>query len=92
VCRVLVCRVPEDATAFSLRKPGAVQLDFWTERKSPTDASRCMPWVRKDAQQSLDDDAFHMDEANWDTCRFFDHLEFSADLCPVTQETADSLA
>ena len=26
-------RVQEDATAFSLRKPGAVQLDFRTERK-----------------------------------------------------------
>ena len=42
-----VCRVPENATAFSLRKPGAVQLGFWTEWKSPTDASRCMPWVNE---------------------------------------------
>lgn len=42
-----VCRVPEDATAFSLRKPGAVQLGFWTQWKSPTDASRCMPWVQE---------------------------------------------
>jgi hypothetical protein len=42
-----VCRVPENATAFSLRKPGAVQLGFCTSWKSPTDASRCMPWVHE---------------------------------------------
>jgi hypothetical protein len=42
-----VCRVPENATAFSLRKPGAVQLGFWTQWKIPTDASRCMPWVNE---------------------------------------------
>jgi FAD binding domain/Berberine and berberine like len=42
-----VCRIPDDATAFSLRKPGAVQLGFWTEWNSPTDASRCMTWVNE---------------------------------------------
>lgn len=42
-----VCRVPENATAFSLRRPGAVHLGFWTAWKSPTDASRCMPWVQE---------------------------------------------
>jgi FAD/FMN-containing dehydrogenase len=42
-----VCRIPVDATAFSLRKPDAVQLGFWTGWKNPADASRCMPWVNE---------------------------------------------
>jgi FAD/FMN-containing dehydrogenase len=42
-----VCRVPEDATAFSLRKPGGIQLSFWSQWQNPEGASRCMSWVHE---------------------------------------------
>jgi Berberine and berberine like len=42
-----VCCVASEATAFGLRKAGAVHLGFWTQWKEPAQASACMAWSNK---------------------------------------------
>lgn len=39
-----VCRIAPDATAFELRKPGAVHLNFGVEWKDKENESACMSW------------------------------------------------
>jgi FAD/FMN-containing dehydrogenase len=39
-----VCRIPSDATAFELRKPGAVHLGFGVEWKDKKNELACMSW------------------------------------------------
>jgi FAD/FMN-containing dehydrogenase len=39
-----ICRVPLDATAFELRKPGAVHLAFWLEWQDSADTNACLSW------------------------------------------------
>ena len=42
-----VCRVAPEATAFGLRKTGAVHLSFWVQWKDQAQASACMAWGNK---------------------------------------------
>lgn len=42
-----VCRIAPDATAFGLRKAGAVHLAFWVQWKDPSNASACLAWQNK---------------------------------------------
>jgi FAD/FMN-containing dehydrogenase len=42
-----VCRVAPDATAFDLRKAGAVHVVFWVQWKDPANAAACISWQNK---------------------------------------------
>ena len=42
-----VCRVAPEATAFGLRKAGAVTLGFWAKWKEQAQALAGMAWVDK---------------------------------------------
>jgi len=40
-----VCRVAPDATAFELRKPGAIHLAFGVGWREPKDTPACLRWL-----------------------------------------------
>ena len=46
-----LCRVAPEATAFELRKAGAVNLGFWAQWKEQAQASTCTAWVNKTFEQ-----------------------------------------
>jgi len=46
-----VCRVAPDATAFGLRKAGAIHMTFWVVWKEKAQASACMAWSKSMLEQ-----------------------------------------
>jgi FAD/FMN-containing dehydrogenase len=46
-----VCRVAPDATAFGLRKVGAIHVNFWVPWKEEAQASACMAWSKTTLEQ-----------------------------------------